>query len=197
MRKICLLMVVVFATSLSFSMEAKKTGVKEVKVTITSALQKEDEVFYTSTPLTWKEFKGTPDSTSEWVAVTHSGVRLRYEYQSRNDTTIANVMVYPYMDKKKSWYIAAGYNDTTLQHEQRHFDIAAVIAYELAEEIRHTNFSLVDFSSTIMKLHTRYVNKLERMQEEYDNATAHGTNLAQQQVWNEKLAKKIVAGREQ
>jgi hypothetical protein len=191
MRKISLLLVVIFATSLSFSREAKKTGVRVVNVVITPSLQKKGEVFYTSTPLTWEDFQDTPDTGSEWVAVTHSGVRLRYEYQTKGDTSIANVMVYPYMDKKKSWYIAAGYNDITLLHEQRHFDIASVIANELAEEIRHTDFNFVDFSSAIMKLHTKYMNKLDRMQEEYDEATAHGTNMEQQQVWNEKLSKKL------
>jgi hypothetical protein len=193
MRKFGLLFLIVFATSVSFSNTSKKTGIRAVKVFITSSLEKDREVFYRLAPLVWEDFTGIPDSSSEWAALTHSGIRLRYEYQEKPDTTIAKVMLYPYMDKDKSWYKPAGHNPYTLAHEQRHFDITAMITNELAKEIKSTDYNLVDFPSAVISLHTKYIKKLDEMQTRYDKETAHGLNYAAQVNWNERLSTEVAS----
>jgi hypothetical protein len=193
MRKIGLLLVIVFITSVSFSNVSKKTGIREVKVIITPSLEKEAEKFYTLIPLKWEDFSGVADSSSEWAALTHSGIRLRYEYQERPDTTIAKVMLFPYMDRNRSWYKPEGYNNYTLAHEQRHFDITAIVTNELAREIRKTDFNLIDFPTAIIMLHGKYIRKLEQMQTTYDEETAHGDNYHAQQRWNEEVSKEVAA----
>ena len=193
MKKIGLLLIIVFATSVSFSNISKKTGIKAVKVIITPSLEKKDEVFYSLKPLNWEDFSGIADTASQWAALTHSGIRLRYEYQERPDTTIAKVMLYPYMDKSRSWYKPEGFNNYTLAHEQRHFDITAIVTNELAREIRKTDFNLIDFPTAIIMLHGKYMKKLEVMQAAYDEETAHGDNYHAQQRWNEELSKEVAA----
>jgi hypothetical protein len=125
------------------------------------------------------------------AVLTHSGIRLRYEYQERPDTITATVMLYPYMDKEKSWYKPEEYNDYTLAHEQRHFDITAIVTNELAREIRKTNFNLIDFPAAVIMLHGKYIKKLEQMQAKYDEETAHGDNYEAQQRWNDYLTKEV------
>lgn len=193
MRKTCLLVIIVFITSVSFSNTAKKTGVKAVTVTLTSSLEKDEEVFYSLTPLLWEDFTGLPDSTSQWAAMTHSGIRLKYEFLEKGDTVIANVMLYPYMAKEKSWYKPEGRNPYTLAHEQRHFDITAMVTNELAREIKLAKFDLVDFPTAIISMHGKYIKKLEEMQAQYDEETAHGDNYAAQQEWNARLSEEVAS----
>jgi len=191
MRRYLLLFVVVFATSISFSNESSKTGVTGVDIQITPDLSKDDEVFYTLSPLSWDDFQGEPDSTSEWAAMTYSGIRLKYEYTEKGDSIRATVQLYPYVDKKKSWVKPSGYNAYTLAHEQVHFDIAALVTHQLAQEIKKTDFNLVDFPLTIVKLHGQYIKKLSAMQEAYDEETAHGDNYAVQQEWKHRIASEV------
>ena len=193
MRKTCLLNIVIFFTSVSFSNTARKTGIKAVTVTFGQSLEKDEEVYYSLTPLLWQDFSGIPDSSSQWAAMTHSGIRLKYEYQEKGDTTIANVMLYPYMAKGKSWYKPEGHNPYTLAHEQRHFDITAIVANELAREIKSAKFDLVDFPTAIISMHSKYIKKLEAMQAQYDEETAHGDNYAVQQKWNARLSDEIAS----
>lgn len=187
MKRLYILIWVIFATSVSFSHDAGQKNVASVDVRIDESLARDYELQHGDAPLGWDDFRGLPDTASEWGALTHSGIRLHYEYRKTKDSMTAVVRLLPFMDKEKSWCKPFARNEYTLAHEQRHFDIAALVAQELAEEIRHTNFHMVDFATTIMQLHGRYIEKLERMQHEYDEATAHGDNVEAQVAWNERI----------
>src|SRR5690606_17956063 len=106
-------------------------------------------------------------------------------------TMSAKVRLLPFMDRAKSWCKPYAMNDYTLEHEQRHFDITALITHELADEIRKTNFYLLDFPTTIMKLHSQYIEKLKEMQEAYDEATAHGDHNEAQMEWNARIKARL------
>lgn len=191
MKKIIVCLLVIFATFISFSREAKKTGIRSVSVVIDKSLTDQTEIPYSFQPLSWEDFTAAPDSTSQWGAVTHSGIRLSYHYSEKKDSMRAEVMLLPFMDREKSWCKPAAMNNYTLEHEQRHFDITALVTHELAEEIKKTNFYLLDFPATIMKLHSKYIEKLKEMQETYDNATAHGDHFQAQLEWNEKIKARL------
>jgi len=188
MKRLYILMLVIFATSISFSRDAHKTNIASVTIQIDPSLLKDEERPYNDAPLAWSDFKGMADSLSQWGALTHSGIRLRYEYRKNKDSMTAVIRLLPFMDMGKSWCKSAAMNDYTLAHEQRHLDIAAVVTAELAAEIRKTDFHLVDFAQTIMKLHSKYIDRLDVMQQAYDDATAHGDNYAVQQEWNGRIA---------
>jgi hypothetical protein len=188
MRRLHFIILVIFATTISFSKEAKKTDVRSVQVVIDQSLREHEEVAYSPTSLEWKDFSGEPDTVSQWGALTFSGIRLRYKYVTKNDSTKAVVQILPYMSKDKSWYKPYAMNGYTLEHEQRHFDITAIVANELADEIRRTNFNTVDFPTAITLLHKKYIKKLSKMQREYDTMTQHGDNYEEQQNWNNKLS---------
>jgi len=191
MKRLYITMLVIFATSVSFSHDTGKKNVTSVEVKIDASLAKDGELSHHYQILSWENFEGEPDTISPWGALTHSGIRLKYEYRKNRDTMTAVVRLLPFMDKHRSWCKDFARNDYTLAHEQRHFDIAAVVTNELAEEIRHTNFRLLDFASTIMKLHGKYIAKLEKMQEDYDLATAHGDNIVEQLAWNKRIAEQL------
>src|SRR5690606_32493201 len=148
MKRFCILTVVLFATSFSFSYNAKNTRVASVEVLLNPSLVQNDERGHNADLLNWEDFRSEPDSSSPWGALTHSGIRLHYEYRKNRDSLTAVVRISPYMDSHKSWCNPMAMNDYTLWHEQRHFDITAIVAHELAHEIEQTNFRLIDFAAT-------------------------------------------------
>ena len=187
MKRWYLLFSVIFITSLSFSREGGETSIRSVEVVLDESLARRHELPYTSIPMTWEDFEAAPDTFVAWGAMTHSGIRLRYEYRENKDSMTALVRLLPFMDRDRSWCKEFAKNDYTLRHEQGHFDITYLTTRALEAEIRSTNFHLVDFATTIMKLHSKYLKLLEKRQKEYDNATAHGDNYAGQMEWNTRV----------
>jgi hypothetical protein len=176
----------VFATSVSYAQE-----IKNVEVLITPSLQTEGELPYTSTPLTWKNFKGSPDHSCDYIAMTFSGIKIKYEYKTRKGVAEARVLLCPYMDVNQSWYKAEGHNEPTLAHEQRHFDITAIVAKEFAEEIKARKFILKTFPEEMKLLHKKYIDRLAEMQKQYDAETEHGIKHDQQALWDKRLAEEV------
>lgn len=162
-----------------------------VQVILTDALQERNEVPYTRPMLSWDDFNGKPDHRSEWTAMTYSGIKLRYEYKHQNKQHSVKVMLYPYMDKARSWYKEEGHNDYTLAHEQRHFDITMLITHQLAEELRQAHYSTKNFAQQINNIHEQYLEKLRQMQDDYDKETNHGIHKVKQGVWNRKIAREL------
>lgn len=160
-------------------------------VQITDALKERNEVSFTDPVLSWDDFKGRPDKNSEWTAMTYSGIKLRYEYKHKDGWYNVKIMLYPYMDKTRSWYTEAGHNNHTLAHEQRHFDITILIAKQLAQELQQKNYSSKAFAKQINKVHEEYLEKLRQMQEQYDEETNHGISKGRQRMWDRKIESEL------
>ena len=170
---------------------AQAQPIHKVEIEMNPSLQEHGERAYSQAPLTWEDFQGRPDHGSPFIAMTYSGIKLRYSYATRRGETTARIEICPYMDLRQSWYKKHDCNDTTLVHEQRHFDITALVTREFVDEIRNRQFELSTFSSEIKKLHRHYLQKLARMQEEYDGDTVHGTIPEKQAVWVQRIAEAV------
>jgi len=187
MRKLFMAVIAIVAASqLSIAQE-----IKELEVVITPSLQEEGELPYTGVPLTWDHFKGAPDNSCEFIAMTYSGIKMKYEYKSRNGKAQAKVLLCPYMDITQSWYKKEGHNDPTLAHEQRHFDITAIVARQFADEIKKRQFTVENFQKEMKILHKKYIDKLAKMQAEYDQETDHGIKTDIQSAWDKRLAEEV------
>lgn len=160
-------------------------------VIITDALQERNEVSFSNPALTWDDFKGKPDKHSEWTAMTYSGIKLRYEYKHHKDNYTVKILLYPYMDKTRSWYTDAGHNNYTLAHEQRHFDITILITKQLAEKMRSMEYSPHNFAKQINNVHDEYLEKLRQMQDDYDEETRHGINKYKQRIWDRRIESEL------
>lgn len=179
--------VLLIVVGLFVSLNAAAQNEVIADVVITDALSERNEVSFTQSALNWDDFKGKPDKNSEWTAMTYSGIKLRYEYKRKNDQYTVTIMLYPYMDKTRSWYREEGYNDYTLAHEQRHFDITILVTKQLARELRQMSYSPKTFTKQINKIHGEYLEKLRQMQDQYDEQTKHGMNKSRQQMWDKKI----------
>jgi hypothetical protein len=181
----------VLLLALVISIYSNAQEIKNVEVVISSSLKEDGELPYSRTPLTWSSFKGSPDNSCDFIAMTYSGIKIRYEYRTKRGNTEARVLLCPYMDVNQSWYKPEGYNEPTLAHEQRHFDIAAIVANEFAGELRRRKFRLETFRKEMKGLHKEYIQKLAEMQKQYDAETEHGIHQEKQAIWDKRLAEEL------
>jgi len=186
MRKLGLLLIAAFTHFVSFSQE-----IKEMEVVLNPSLMDSDELPYSTRPITWGEFKGAPDNSCGYIAMTYSGIKLKYAYKNHNGVISAKVELCPYMDLSRSWFKKDHCSDSTLGHEQRHFDITAIVTRQFSEELKTKNFSLETFPTELKKLHKDYLKKLAEMQEAYDGDTNHGTLHDKQAAWDKKIADEV------
>ena len=186
MIKFCVLLLAVAVAIPCLGQEIQK-----IEVVIAPSLKEKGEMPYSPTPITWDEFKGSPDRNSEFIAMTYSGIKIKYEYRTRKGVTEAKVHLCPYMDINQSWFKPEGHNDPTLAHEQRHFDITAVVARQFAEELKKRKFTVQSFPSEIKLLHKEYIDKLAEMQQQYDEETEHGIKPDKQAMWDKRLAEEV------
>ena len=163
------------------------------EVEITDALKGRNEVPFTQPQLRWSDFQGKPDKKSDWTAMTYSGIKLKYESKYYDHRQHILIKLYPYMDQSRSWYKDNGHNNYTLAHEQIHFNITILVATQLAEVFRNTDFTKDNFSKKINRLHDEYIQKLEDLQAQYDDETAHGTRQLPQRMWERKVQQQLSA----
>jgi hypothetical protein len=177
------------AASISATSFAQK--IQNVDVIFTPSLIETGELAYSESPLTWKHFKGNPDRNSHYVAMTYSGFKIKMESKSRKGEASARLLICPYMKTKQSWYKDEGHNEYTLAHEQRHFDITAIVTRQFAEEVKRLSFTSSNISAEISKLYDKYNERLREMQNRYDEETNHGIKADQQAIWDEQLKQEI------
>lgn len=161
--------------------------IKKVEVAVTSTLAAPHELAWLPQSLTWSDFNGIPEDESDYVAMTYSGIRIKYEYHIRSGVPSARVWICPYMDRNMSWVRLEHGHPHILEHEQRHFDITALVAEELAEAVRAGTFQIQNFAQAVTQLHELYLKKLRLRQQTYDRDTHHGQHPIRQQAWNRHL----------
>lgn len=166
-----------------------KNAAVEVQVEIAQSLDDPDQILYNKRrPLTFDDFRGPPDDLSIGAAATFSGVDMKYGTETQNGLTIVKVTITPYADRSKSWKKKEINSASILAHEQRHFDITAIKACELADSIRKHSFTTDNFRTDLKEMLRKTDKDATQMQLLYDKETIHGTDNKKQKEWNEKLS---------
>jgi hypothetical protein len=83
-----------------------------------------------------------------------------------------------------SWVKDHARDAYSLNHEQRHFDIAKLVAEQFKQQVHPDSLTAEDHKSI---LHWKYLDayrEMNRLQEQYDDETGHGTNATEQARWN-------------
>lgn len=181
------LLLLLSATYKSFAQKK----IQDVVVIMDPMLVSQQELAYSDKPISWAHFKAKPDESVPFVAMTFSGLKIAKRFSITNGLTEATVSLFPYMDPDRSWYKPARCNDGTLAHEQRHFDITALLAYRLADELRKQEFTVDDFATKVDAIYARYVQKIADMQAAYDKETGHGTKADAQANWDKKILREL------
>lgn len=187
MRKVWILTAVFFC----FIANGFTQEIKDIEVIMNPALMGHNELPYSERPLSWNDFKGKPEKDCAFIAMTYSGFRISHRYRLNKDVAVARIEIHPYMDLSRSWYRKELCNENTLAHEQRHFDITAIVTRMFAAELKKRKFTTNRFLQDVSALYEEYMGIVEKMQEQYDKETHHGTMPERQAYWDKKIGDQL------
>lgn len=128
--------------------------------------------------LNWDDFSGNPPGKTRGdnVAQTSTIITLDpVDYQGEKVLVEINAL----FNKQESWVLPGNKVLDVLNHEQRHFDLSEYCARRLRSEIRNIN--------NYEKVFNRITGECQRLQEQYDRETSHGTNKDRQEAWDRKI----------
>lgn len=159
-----------------------------VNVFMSGVAEKPGHIAYTKDrKLYMTDFEAEPDESSIGAAATLSGIGMKMQASTLRNTTKVDVTLSVYFDKSRSWMKPNGKNVTTLQHEQLHFDITAIKACMLKQQIEKAEFSPATYKDQLKDMLAKVQEKAGDMQNSYDRETEHGTIIDEQEKWTERI----------
>jgi hypothetical protein len=128
--------------------------------------------------LEWKDFKGRVTDSTTFAG---TAADLEFVPGKRNLLSLkAKYTATAVFDSGSSFYRSEKSNDVLLEHEQLHFDIAAIYAIRL-QQIFDKAGSLSEREA--WKIFKGINDEFIAYQQLYDNETDHGTNTTAQSKW--------------
>lgn len=146
-----------------------------------------DSIYYSAKRLlTWDDFKSKiPNSRYDAEVFPSIG------YDERTDVTngVINVglAIKVSLPKSAAWVRNGSMNDYTLNHEQRHFDIAKIAAEHFEQKLKVENLTTTNFEGIINVDYLDAYREMDALQKQYDDETRHGADQAEQERWNKKI----------
>jgi len=147
-----------------------------------------DTVFYSlDRPLAWSDFQAPPRLGSRYAAEVNPN--FAYEGRSRvmNGVVELTLIIKTYTLKSGSWARPVALNPYSLNHEQRHFDIAKIVSERFKNKLNPDSLSIEDYNSNVQYQFLESFREMGRLQELYDDETNHGLNVAAQERWNSRI----------
>jgi hypothetical protein len=144
-------------------------------------------------PLRIADFRGAPDNNVVELAATYSGIGFKYSGGTQDSHLVLNVVITPYFDGGRSWFKEQGKTPQVLAHEQTHFNITVINAYQFAAAVKAANFTKDDHDDKLKQLQQKYWDANSAEQDQYDTETNHGTIRDKQIQWEQKIAAQLAA----
>ena len=138
--------------------------------------------------LTWKDFRGTPNKSMDYVATTNSGISLGFASQTRNDVTTYTIEIGSYFYPNQSWYRPGNVSAYILKHEQTHFDISEVFARKLRKKLALLDQSDPAYKDKVGAIYNRNEEERSLFQSTFDVETEHSNYPDQERDWEQKVA---------
>jgi len=137
--------------------------------------------------LTWDNFKGLPDTSNKYAAVTNCNIKTNF--RTKKDTLFISAV--SYMQPSMSWVKSKSKNTNLLKHEQVHFDITELSMRKLRQTILSTKFIKKQIGNDLNKMTDIYTQAFKQYGALYDLETNHGLIKAKQTEWEKKIAKEL------
>ncbi len=165
----------------------------ELQVTYLSSIpDPERNILYDpERPLTMADFMGSPDPSSEAVAITSSGFRFNAGYRRSGGKATIQLAVYCSFDKQESWMKEKGKDPHVLAHEQHHFDISYLHTLKFMQRVKRLQLGSQGFMEQIREVYDQTVAELQEMQNRYDRETSHGIFKEEQLAWNKRIGQEV------
>lgn len=168
---------------------------KSVKVIFEDYTEKPegDTIYYSQArPLTWDDFKEKPDM-GNFDAEVFTSIGYTESASIANGVIGLNMLMKVYVPKSDCWVRDRGQDDYALNHEQRHFDIAKIVAEHFKQKISAMSLPPDNYDGDINVQYLETLRELHQMQTQYDKETHHGSDHYAQGQWNEKIDKELKA----
>lgn len=116
-----------------------------------------------------------------------------YDQQAEimNGTIHVKVDVKVYIPKSACWASGNAHDAYGLNHEQRHFDIAKIIAEQFKQKIASQQLTPDNFEAVINMQYLDSYRDMDAMQKAYDKETSHSRNVTAQQKWDDRIDKEL------
>ncbi|HEY2582947.1 MAG TPA: hypothetical protein VGI43_14125 [Mucilaginibacter sp.] len=166
---------------------------KSVKISFTDYLEKTegDTIYYsTNRPLTWADFQSKVENSRYDAEIFAS---IGYDERTEVIKGVVNITmaVKVFVPKSACWAKEGSRNDYTLNHEQRHFEIAKIASEHLKQKLKTETLPVGNFDGPINMDYLDTYREMDELQKQYDNETNHGSNRSEQQRWNERIDKEL------
>lgn len=187
--KNALTITLLFIASISYS-QSFKVVVKYVK---NDGTVNNSNIYYGTKKVSWLDFKGKPDYTVDFEALTSSEIGMNYTLDQVNNDYVLSVNVYCDFKKPESYVKPDKKNAYVLNHEQHHFDITYIYTKKFIESLKSGNYTADNYESLINGIYNESVYELNQEQTKYDTETKHSTIVEKQLEWNKKIDNELVA----
>jgi hypothetical protein len=162
---------------------------KAVKISFTDYEEKPegDTIYYSfKRPLTWDDFQSKIPAGRYDAEVYPT---IGYDEHTDVAKSVINVSlaIKVCLPKSASWVRDGSRNDYSLNHEQRHFDIAKIAAKHFKEKLNAENLTVGNYEGIINFDYLEAYREMNNMQKQYDDETRHGSDESAQQQWNERI----------
>ena len=150
-----------------------------------------DTIYYSpKRPLTWDDFKDKPRS-NKYVAGVLPGFGYTEQAEVAKSIVVIRISMRVFLPKSAAWVKCEGRNDYALGHEQRHFDIAKIVARHFQQALMTMKIPADNYDGYINVQYLDSYREMNQLQDQYDNETSHGMNAAAQERWNGRIEKEL------
>ena len=147
-----------------------------------------DTIYYArNRPLSFKDFQSRNRPKAIYGAFVIPGIGYTQEAKIDKGVIHVAIAVKAFLPKSAAWINEGSKDDYTLNHEQRHFDIAKIIADQFKQKVLAAKLTPDTFEGFITIQYLDTLRDLHTMQTAYDQETAHGMNRLIQERWNAKI----------
>jgi hypothetical protein len=151
-----------------------------------------DTIYYSrKRPLTWPDFQSRARPIGIYAAQVIPGIGYTQQAQMNKGTIEVKITMKTYLPKSASRANFSVRDAYSLNHEQRHFDIAKIIAEQFKEKMLAQSLTPDTFEAAINMQYLDSYRDLDAMQRAYDTETRHGTDRSAQANWNDKIDKAL------
>lgn len=151
-------------------------------------VKNEPQIIWSTTPLTWDDFKGKMRKSDPYDAATLSAVSSSFSGDNSNLNFEVKAVFFPKGSKKK----AKKKSVELLKHEQGHFDITEIFARKLRQTLQNKTYrNYKSIGKEVDKIYNKNNMAWRKFQNLYDKETDHSKNKAEQLEWNTKIQSQL------
>ncbi|HEX6994197.1 MAG TPA: hypothetical protein VF339_08620 [Gammaproteobacteria bacterium] len=164
-------------------------------------------------PLEWSDFKGQvdPNAGPQTAALTSASVSVGFELEVRGgrrcEFEVLRIETTAEFHPEHSWVRDGARTAAVLEHEQGHFDLAEVFRAVLERQAAalvgrpqrcaagaDPSAIEAEVNEWIAEIRGQVFDELERVQDQYDAETGHGTLPDAQSVWTARIRQALRRG---